>query len=69
MTIDYKQLWAEVKQNSKTLRECAGPHDFQPIGGVVKLGTKYECTKCGGRVHGTDKHWYEVGLQHGKRSG
>ena len=62
---EMQKIWQEVKANAKTLDECGGPHDFQSQDPGKPLA-KYRCTKCGGVVDGTDKLWYERGLEHGR---
>lgn len=68
-------LWDEVKLNHKRLNECTGPHEFvgdeNDVQAVDKNGTKFYrrfiCTKCSGKVFSNDKHWYDRGLQHGRK--
>ena len=71
------EVLIEVKANQKRLNECAGPHDFsicidrltkQPIRGeptpAQLFGTKWECSKCHGRIDSINKNWYQKGLHH-----
>jgi hypothetical protein len=69
---DLDSIFQKVKANSKTLEECAGPHDFSicldrrselPVEKPV-FGCKWKCAKCGGIVEGTVKLWYDRGLAH-----
>lgn len=70
------EVWQEVKINNERLNGCPGPHDFsvcldrhtkQPVDNPTpaqKFGAYWRCTRCHGRVSGTDKSWYEKGLKH-----
>lgn len=59
-----KDIWTEVKANSDALAACAGPHQFEREGEA--LGSKYRCALCGGKISGSDFHWYNAGVAHGR---
>lgn len=60
-------ILAEVRSNQAKLDECQGPHDFQCTKPERPFGARYECLRCGGEVTGVDAHWYEQGLEHGRK--
>lgn len=62
------KIWDEVRENSKRLKECPGPHEFEKTNDGLFARADYRCKKCGGRVKGPQYHWYEEGLKHGKAS-
>ena len=70
-----EEVLAEVKANSAKLNSCSR-HDFsicldrrtkETIADPKpeqRLFARWQCSKCGGRVDGTSKHWYQLGLSH-----
>lgn len=60
------QIWEEVQANHKKLRKCQGPHVFSIPAPKPPHVPHWLCEKCGGRVDGINKAWYERGLQHGR---
>lgn len=64
---DYaKRLSEQVKKNRETLMNCK-QHDFSiDLTPERVLGKRWKCAECGGEVEGSEKHWYELGLKHGK---
>ena len=60
---DVKQIWEEVKLNSKTLDLCAKPHQFTPHEFRGDLVIKYRCELCGGTLAAGDARWYIKGLE------
>jgi predicted SprT family Zn-dependent metalloprotease len=66
MSIDFKELMKEVKENHAKLESCS-KHDFSiAISPVNKFGKMYRCANCDGEVDSTTKYWYDKGLEHGK---
>lgn len=60
------KIWEEVQANNKRLDACVGPHDFSiKRNPEKKIGSDWICTKCGGRISGHNKQWYEKGLKDG----
>lgn len=58
-------IWQKVKQNKVKLDGCEGPHDFSiPSRKTGELVRDWQCSRCGGTVETTYKHWYELGLKH-----
>jgi hypothetical protein len=61
-----KQIMAEAMANVKLLGACKGGHQFHELpGDVVRLGKRYECSKCGGKIDRSAHYWYTLGQQHG----
>ena len=64
---EVQKIFGEVRANRALLDACAAPHTFLPhekyVGGLVR---SFKCSKCGGIVETLHKHWYEMGLKHGK---
>lgn len=61
-----EQVIEQVKKNRKTLMNCK-QHDFSiDLTPERVLGKRWKCAECGGEVAGSEKHWYELGLKHGK---
>lgn len=66
-----------VKENHARLCSChlhefveisEGDLDYSGIKYESRiLGKKYKCTNCGGEVDSMTKHWYDKGVEHGKR--
>lgn len=66
--------------NNAKLRSCPGPHNFaiprrldtgevqDPKEITDKRKAQWECSKCGGRVFGNAKIWYEAGFQDALKS-
>jgi hypothetical protein len=71
--IDSKQLLREIKENIRILDSCKR-HDFSiPLDRHAKqpmaeptFGCYWRCAKCGGHVGGTERIWYNRGLEHAK---
>ncbi len=63
-TTEVKKIWEQVKANELVLRACAVPHDFGPVANDRQC----ECSKCHGTLHATDVHWYNLGLEHGRKT-
>jgi len=62
--IDAKKLIEEVRSNNAALEACPR-HSFEAEGPENKLGVKYVCLRCGGRIDAVSHHWYRRGLAHG----
>jgi hypothetical protein len=62
--IDDKELWNQVKENSRKLNNCK-LHNFQDITPDRKIGKRYKCKNCNGELDGINVHYYERGLEHG----
>lgn len=64
-----RALWADVKANSKRLDECPRPHVFEEIAPRYgrQLLPDYRCAVCGGTVDATRRHWYQLGLDDGRK--
>lgn len=62
-----KDLWEQAKANRIRLNGCS-LHDFSERAGRREVMDDYICTKCRGRVSSELKHWYEKGLEHGRRT-
>lgn len=55
-----------IRENNKVLESCPKPHDLS-IAHEMKgtnLVTKFKCSKCGGIVRDSDRHWYVKALEH-----
>lgn len=67
---DIETIWAQVQENARILKTCAGPHQFEPASpGPPKLGQKFKCALCGGTARADMVHWYLAGLDHGTKLG
>lgn len=67
---DIETIWAQVQENARILKTCAGPHQFEPASpGPPKLGQKFKCALCGGTARADMVHWYLAGLVHGTKLG
>ena len=62
-----REIWEQVKENHRKLRECPGPHDFHKIDEGKVFGPRYRCSVCQGEVCSTDYAWYRDGLEHGRK--
>lgn len=56
-----QELADKARENIARLNACER-HQFEPIGPVQPLRTRYRCAKCGGEVDSHARHWYERGL-------
>jgi len=62
-------LWLQVRKNHQKLDSCQR-HDFSiDMNPEKPVGKKYQCTRCGGEVDLSAKHWYEKGLAHAENNG
>ena len=61
MPINYTQLWSEVRENLSRLDACKR-HRFgwEPM---LRLGQKYECIECHGRMDGPALYNYLQGFE------
>lgn len=57
---DMLHIWHEVRANSAKLASC-NRHVFAATE-PGKLGTRYECYRCGGRTDVSSVHWYQLGI-------
>lgn len=65
--MEAKSLIEEIKENSKRLEQCAGPHDFSvDLTPQKVLGKRWQCTKCKGTIETLPRMWYQRGLKHGQ---
>ncbi len=65
---DIETIWAQVQENTRALKACVGPHQFEPDpSGPPALGQKFRCSLCGGTARADMVHWYLAGLDHGAR--
>jgi predicted RNA-binding Zn-ribbon protein involved in translation (DUF1610 family) len=56
----------DIFANNTVLASCAFPHDLSIAHEIrgTNLVTKFKCSKCGGIVRDTDRHWYVKALEH-----
>ena len=59
---DMLKIWDMVKANQARLNACPR-HRFKAVE-LGKVGTKYECSCCGGTTDVSSVSWYEKGLAH-----
>jgi hypothetical protein len=59
-------IWSDVKKNESALRSCRGPHQFNKEG--EGPGATFRCRLCKGTIKAQSRHWYAIGLEHGRRS-
>ncbi len=64
---DAARILAEVMENKEKLESCPTSHKFTIPAGRRKFVDDFLCEVCGGRVSLQEKHWYEKGLEHGRR--
>jgi tRNA(Ile2) C34 agmatinyltransferase TiaS len=57
------EIWDEVKANNAVLNACPR-HEFLSED-PGRIGAKWRCPNCGGRVNETQAHWYKLGRLHG----
>jgi hypothetical protein len=62
------EIWEKVKANSQALKNCPGPHNFQPFEKAVNPldRKKWRCDICGGTLDGVTVLFYQQGLAHGR---
>lgn len=61
-----RELLAEVRANLERLRQCEGPHEFEPETlTITPLMREFTCKKCGGIMHRGAIGWYLDGVKHG----
>lgn len=68
------QLWHAVRDNTRRLDTCPGPHQFAPVradrGALAQtpqtFATDHRCTVCGGVLDLLAVRWYERGLAHAR---
>jgi hypothetical protein len=61
MAIDGDKIIQEVAKNLAKLNKCPR-HEFQRI--EQRIGGKFRCINCDGRVDSSAVFWYHQGLQH-----
>lgn len=59
-----QEIFNEVKENHKKLRECK-LHDFRDITLDRKINKKYQCNNCKGEINSINHSWYLRGLRDG----
>jgi DNA-directed RNA polymerase subunit M/transcription elongation factor TFIIS len=58
-----KKIWDNVKENHKKLDSC-NLHDFSiDLNPEKKIGKRWQCQKCSGKVDAAVKEWYESGVR------
>ena len=61
------QLWRDVQGNRRILDACQH-HDFSiDLSPTRTIGKQWQCCNCGGHVDSMAKHWFEVGIAHGRQ--
>jgi hypothetical protein len=65
---DALDIWNAVQVNHNKLRECRGPHEFEPCEYIGAMTPKrYRCRLCGGETDAVNYSWYKNGLDHGRQ--
>jgi hypothetical protein len=67
MTPEIRAVLDDVTRNVSVLETCS-KHDFSiPETPPNSMLSRFKCSRCGGTVRGTEKRWYEFGLNHARR--
>lgn len=65
-------MGAEAARNDNLARleGCIRPHVFLHEAPLTRAagGSLWRCSRCGGAVSGREKHWYQAGLNDGRRA-
>ena len=61
------RILAAAAENLERLATCFGPvHNFEAMEPFSKTSGRWKCSVCLGTVSNDQRHWYELGLKHGK---
>lgn len=62
-----KETIEQVKANTERLNNCTGSHHIFARIDPSTLFSKWRCTVCDGEVDTHGAHWYQKGLDHGRK--